>query len=269
MAAPSAPSKPLADLSNRIQALSNAAPITPVPADGASKLHDSEYSVQLTLADQSEAAISNSPLYSVKSFEELGLAPELLKGIYAMHFTRPSKIQERALPLLLQDPPRNMIGQSQSGTGKTAAFVLTMLSRIDFSVNAPQAIALAPSRELVRQIMDAAKEMGKFTPVKTLLAVPNAPGTKRSDGPTDAQLIIGTPGKILDLIRNNVISPDKIQVFVLDEADKMLDAQGLGDQSVRVKNAMPKACQLVLFSATFPNHGTPALLCMCVTAGRA
>lgn len=98
--------------------------------------------------------------------------------------------------------------------------------------------------------------MGKFTPVKTLLAVPDAPGTKRSDGPTQAQLIIGTPGKILDLIRNKVLNSTKIKVFVLDEADKMLDTQGLGDQSVRVKNDMPKTCQLVLFSATFPDHGT-------------
>ena len=89
-------------------------------------LHESKYDVQVTLADQQ--ADPNSPLYSVKSFDDLGLHEDLLKGIYAMKYTKPSKIQERALPLLLQNPPRNMIGQSQSGTGKTAAFVLTMLS---------------------------------------------------------------------------------------------------------------------------------------------
>lgn len=95
----------------------------------------------VTLADQQ--ADPNSPLYSVKTFEELGLHENLLKGIYGMKYQKPSKIQERALPLLLQNPARNMIGQSQSGTGKTAAFVLTMLSRVDLSVQKPQAVALA------------------------------------------------------------------------------------------------------------------------------
>lgn len=111
----------------------------------ASQLLESTYDVTVTLADQQ--ADPDSPLYSVKSFDQLGLTEELLKGIYAMKYQKPSKIQERALPLLLQNPPKNMIGQSQSGTGKTAAFVLTMLSRVDFSINAPQAIALA--REFV------------------------------------------------------------------------------------------------------------------------
>lgn len=114
------------------------------PPQSDSTLVESSHDVKVTLADQQ--ADPNSPLFSVKSFEQLGLAPELLKGIYSMKYQKPSKIQERALPLLLQNPPRNMIGQSQSGTGKTAAFVLTMLSRVDFAVHKPQAIALA--REL-------------------------------------------------------------------------------------------------------------------------
>ena len=77
----------------------------------------------------------NCPLYSVKSFEELNLQPNLLKGVYAMGFNAPSKIQETALPTLLADPPQNMIAQSQSGTGKTAAFVLAMLSRVNTNLN--------------------------------------------------------------------------------------------------------------------------------------
>ncbi|KAG9043560.1 RNA helicase required for poly(A+) mRNA export, partial [Tulasnella sp. UAMH 9824] len=96
-----------------------------------SDLIASTHEVVVTLADQQ--ADPNSPLYSIKSFEDLGLHADLLKGLYSMGFQKPSKIQERALPLLLQNPPKNMIGQSQSGTGKTAAFTLAMLSRIDFS----------------------------------------------------------------------------------------------------------------------------------------
>ncbi|XP_035697800.1 ATP-dependent RNA helicase DDX19B-like [Branchiostoma floridae] len=89
----------------------------------------------------------NSPLYSVKSFEELNLPPDLLMGVYHMGFNAPSKIQETALPMLLADDKTNMIAQSQSGTGKTAAFVLTMLSRIDTKKPYPQALCLAPTME--------------------------------------------------------------------------------------------------------------------------
>ena len=92
-----------------------------------------------------------SPLYSVKSFEALNLKPQLLKGVYGMGFSAPSKIQETALPTLLADPPQNMIAQSQSGTGKTAAFVLAMLSRVDTSKSYPQILCLSPTYELALQ----------------------------------------------------------------------------------------------------------------------
>ena len=105
-----------------------------------------------------------SPLYSVKTFEELSLRPELLQGIYAMGFNRPSKIQETALPLLLRNPPENMIAQSQSGTGKTAAFVLTMLTRIRSDLLFPQCLCLSPTYELALQTGKVVEEMGKFLP---------------------------------------------------------------------------------------------------------
>ncbi|KAF8666731.1 DEAD/DEAH box helicase [Rhizoctonia solani] len=214
--------------------------------NSATNLLKSTYEVTVTLADQQ--ADPNSPLYSIKKFEDLGLHENLLKGIYSMKFQRPSKIQERALPLLLQNPPRNMIGQSQSGTGKTAAFVLTMLSRVDESNPAPQAICLAPSRELARQIMSVVTSMGQFTKVTTGYAIKDSP----RDAQVQAQIIIGTPGTMADMIRKKAINITGVKVFVLDEADNMLDQQGLGDQTLRVKNAMPKTCQIVLFSATFP-----------------
>lgn len=206
----------------------------------------SEYEVKVKLADLQ--LDPNSPLYSVKSFEELGLAPELLKGLYAMKFQKPSKIQERALPLLLNNPPRNMIAQSQSGTGKTAAFSLTMLSRVDLSVNQTQAICLAPSRELARQTLEVIQEMGKFTKITTQLIVPDS---YEKNKPISAQVIVGTPGTVLDLMRRKMIQLGNVKVFVLDEADNMLDKQGLGDQCIRVKKFLPKNAQLVLFSATF------------------
>ncbi|KAH8548844.1 ATP-dependent RNA helicase DBP5 [Umbelopsis sp. PMI_123] len=215
--------------------------------DNISNLVESSHVVQVKLADLQ--ANPDSPLYSAKSFDQLGLKPELLKGLYNMKFTRPSKIQERALPLLLANPPRNMIGQSQSGTGKTAAFVLTMLSRIDPSIKAPQAICLAPTRELVRQILDVATQMGKFTNISMAVAVKD---TYKRNMKMDAQLIVGTPGTTMDLTQRRQLDSRHVRIFVLDEADNMLDQNGLGDHSIRVKNMMPKDCQVVLFSATFP-----------------
>ncbi|KAJ1964040.1 RNA helicase required for poly(A+) mRNA export [Dipsacomyces acuminosporus] len=214
----------------------------------ATNLDDSsEREVEVRLADLQ--ADPNSPLYSAKTFEELGLHENLLKGIYDMKFTKPSKIQERALPLLLASPARNMIGQSQSGTGKTAAFVLTMLSRVDYAIKQPQALCLAPSRELARQIMDVVQQMGKYTPMKAVFAIKDSIEKGKT---IDAQIVVGTPGTVTDMIRKRILPLSAMKLYVLDEADNMLDQQGLGDQSIRIKNKMPKSCQIVLFSATFP-----------------
>jgi ATP-dependent RNA helicase DDX19/DBP5 len=97
-----------------------------------SRLAENEATIEI------ERKNPDSPLYSVKRFEDLNLKPELLKGLYSMGFTKPSKIQETALPALLNDPPQNIIAQSQSGTGKTAAFVLSMISRVDTNLQYPQ-----------------------------------------------------------------------------------------------------------------------------------
>ncbi|KAG7553568.1 hypothetical protein FFLO_03000 [Filobasidium floriforme] len=215
----------------------------------ASKLLQSSYDVKVTLRDQQ--ADPNSPLFSIKSFEDLGLHPQLLKGLYAMKFQKPSKIQEKALPLLLANPPSNMIAQSQSGTGKTAAFSLTMLSRIAYGQELPQAICLAPSRELARQIEIVIQSMGKFLPLQTFLAVKD--GWDRNTKVT-AQVIVGTPGTVMDMIGKRVLDVKGIKVLVLDEADDMLDIQGLGDHTLRIKKMIPPAAQTLLFSATFPDR---------------
>ena len=151
-----------------------------------------------------------------------------------MNFQKPSKIQEKALPLLLLNPPRNLVGQSQSGTGKTAAFVLNILSRIDLSKpEAPQALVLAPTRELARQIMSVVQTMGAYLPgLKVAYAIPQSieRGSK-----VNASVVVGTPGTVMDLMRRKQLAAADIKVFVLDEADNMLDQQGLGEQCARVR----------------------------------
>ncbi|GAB7353745.1 hypothetical protein MBLNU459_g4139t1 [Dothideomycetes sp. NU459] len=224
--------------------------------DGASQaqmggeLLEPEFDVNVKLSDMQQDP--NNPLFSIKEFSDLNLAEPLQKGIAALSFHKPSKIQERALPLLLANPPHNLIGQSQSGTGKTAAFVLNLLSRVDPHVNEPQALVLAPSRELARQILGVVQVMGQFMDgLETYQAVPDP----ASRGKTiNQQVVVGTPGTVMDLIRRRQLNARSIKVLVLDEADNMLDQQGLGDQCKRVKGLLPSTVQTVLFSATFPDQ---------------
>uniref|UniRef100_A0A8C5MW19 RNA helicase n=1 Tax=Leptobrachium leishanense TaxID=445787 RepID=A0A8C5MW19_9ANUR len=192
-----------------------------------------------------------SPLYSVKTFEELHLKPELLKGIYSMGFNRPSKIQETALPMMLAYPPQNLIAQSQSGTGKTAAFVLAMLSRVSPNKKYPQCICLSPTFELALQTGEVIEQMGKYCEGITVAYAVRGNRPAR-DCVIESQIIIGTPGTVMDwCFKRRLIDLLNICVFVLDEADVMIELQGHCDHSVRVKRAIPKTCQMLLFSATF------------------
>uniref|UniRef100_A0A672NQ33 RNA helicase n=1 Tax=Sinocyclocheilus grahami TaxID=75366 RepID=A0A672NQ33_SINGR len=162
----------------------------------------------------------NSPLYSVKTFEELRL-------------------------------PQNLIAQSQSGTGKTAAFVLAMLSHVDPSLKWPQCLCISPTYELALQTGKVIEQMGKFySEVKLAYAVR---GHKMDRGvKIKEQIVIGTPGTVLDwCVKLKLIDPKKIKVFVLDEADVMIATQGHQDQSIRIQRMLPKGCQMLLFSATF------------------
>ncbi|XP_049769936.1 DEAD-box helicase Dbp80-like [Schistocerca cancellata] len=193
----------------------------------------------------------SSPLFSIKSFEALHLKPNLLKGVYAMGFNAPSRIQEAALPILLAEPPQNMIAQSQSGTGKTAAFVLAMLSRVDPSKNYPQVLCLSPTYELAIQTGEVAVKMAQYCPeIKLRYAVRGEEvprGTKITE-----HIIIGTPGKVLDWgVKFKFFDLGLISVFVLDEADIMIATQGHQDQSFRIHKMLKRSCQMMFFSATY------------------
>ncbi|XP_001965819.3 DEAD-box helicase Dbp80 isoform X2 [Drosophila ananassae] len=193
----------------------------------------------------------NSPLHSVKTFEALHLKPELLKGIYAMGFNTPSKIQETALPTLLADPPQNMIAQSQSGTGKTAAFVLAMLSRVNVNLNHPQVLCLSPTYELAIQTGEVAARMGQFCPEIKLRFAVRGEEVDRNKRISE-HILIGTPGKMLDWgLKFRLFDMKKITVFVLDEADVMIATQGHHDQCIRIHKMLSAQCQMLFFSATY------------------
>ncbi|KAF1791551.1 P-loop containing nucleoside triphosphate hydrolase [Phytophthora cactorum] len=201
-------------------------------------LDDEDYKAELEVLQNDP----NSNLYSAVTFEELNLPEALLKGVYNMKFAKPSKIQSVALPLILADPPENLIGQAQSGSGKTATFALGMLYRVDVNLKAPQAVCVGPTRELVRQIMAVVNAMGKFIGVDTFLAIP---GNDLARGETlKAQVIVGTPGKVEGMIKKKQLDTRDVKIFVLDEADVM--------RSVSIKRLIRnRACQYLLFSATY------------------
>ncbi|KAJ6658683.1 hypothetical protein lerEdw1_019843 [Lerista edwardsae] len=217
-----------------------------------------------------------SPLFSVRTFEELHLKKELLQGVYAMGFNRPSKIQETALPMMLADPPQNLIAQSQSGTGKTAAFVLAMLSRVNPEDRSPQCLCLAPTYELAMQTGQVVELMGRFcVNIGVMYAVRGNRDSAECVGygfdhiseinlfshaclpvprgtVIDKQIVIGTPGTVLDwCFKLKLLDLKSLRVFVLDEADVMIDKQNFSDQCVRIQRTLPPGCQMLLFSATF------------------
>ena len=177
-----------------------------------------------------------------------------MKALSVSGFRKPSKIQERALPLLLKNPPQNLIGQSQSGTGKTAAFMLNILARIDVSSNKPQALVLAPTRELARQIAGVAEIMGVFLKEKGLKVAEAVPDPSKRGQAIEGQVVVGTPGTVMDVLKRRLLDGRNIKVLTIDEADNMLDLQGMGDQCKRVKGLLNTSTQIVLFSATFPQQ---------------
>lgn len=167
-----------------------------------------------------------SPFYSCKKFEELHLPSEILKGIYEMNFQKPSKIQETILPIIMAQPYVNAIAQSQSGTGKTAAFLIASLRRIDPTVHKPQVLIISPTLELALQIADVARQMAKFSIIKIRNIVR---GESKPNRPIEDHILVGTPGKLTDWILRgkSVLDINEINMFILDEADVMIDIQGI------------------------------------------
>jgi ATP-dependent RNA helicase RhlE len=188
-------------------------------------------------------------------FTDLALAEPLLRALQAKNYTQPSPIQAQAIPYLLQG--RDLIGVAQTGTGKTAAFALPILHR--FAANPapatprrPRALILAPTRELAAQIDQSFADYGKFlrlTHAVVFGGVSISPQIRALSRGVD--VLIATPGRLMDLERQRHVSLDKVEVFVLDEADRMLDL-GFVHEIKRIIAKLPPRRQSLLFSATMP-----------------
>lgn len=185
-----------------------------------------------------------------ESFDDMGLKEDLLRGIYGFGFEKPSAIQQRAIkPCCMH---RDVIAQAQSGTGKTATFTISILQQLDTSVQDCQALVLAPTRELAQQIQKVVIALGDYMGIQCHACIG---GTNvRADQATlekGTQVIVGTPGRVHDMIQRRSLRTNAIKMFVLDEADEML-SRGFKDQIYDVFKFMPPDIQVVLLSATMP-----------------
>merc|ERR1712137_184998 len=186
------------------------------------------------------------------SFDEMDLKEKLLRGIYAYGFERPSAIQARAiLPCITG---HDVIAQAQSGTGKTATFSVSLLQQIDTTMNECQALVLAPTRELAHQIQKVVLSLGDYMEVQCHACIG---GTNVRDDlrklEQGVHVVVGTPGRVFDMINRRALRTDKIRIFVLDEADEML-SRGFKDQIYDVFKNLPPQVQVNLLSATMPDE---------------
>ncbi|MCH2556802.1 MAG: DEAD/DEAH box helicase [Alcanivorax sp.] len=185
------------------------------------------------------------------SFDTLGLPESLLGAIARLGFETPSPIQERSIPALLEG--RDLLGQAQTGTGKTAAFGLPLLARLDPQLKAPQMLVLAPTRELALQVAEALETFAYGLPGITVTPIYGGGGYRDQLRAlkSGSQVIVGTPGRVMDHMERGSLRLDQLRALVLDEADEML-RMGFIDDVRWVLERTPAACQLALFSATMP-----------------
>ena len=183
------------------------------------------------------------------SFESLGLAPELLRAVKARGYTKPTPIQLQAIPVALEG--RDVVGSAQTGTGKTAAFMLPIIQRLQGGTNGrPRALVLAPTRELAEQVTEAANAYGRFAGIKAAAVyggVAMEPQTRALKGGAD--IVVATPGRLLDHMGRGHVDTSGLEVLVLDEADRMLD-MGFAPDVYRILDSLPSNRQTLFFSAT-------------------
>jgi ATP-dependent RNA helicase DeaD len=190
----------------------------------------------------------------MKTFEQLGVAPEILKAIQELGFEQPMPVQEEVIPLLLAQT-RDIIALAQTGTGKTAAFGLPIIQKIDAKQRAPQALILCPTRELCLQLSADLNDYSKYINDVKVLPVY---GGSSIDSQIRAlkrgvQVIVATPGRLIDLLNRRVMSLDLVHTVVLDEADEMLN-MGFTESIDDILSRVPKDRSMLLFSATMPNE---------------
>jgi ATP-dependent RNA helicase DeaD len=186
----------------------------------------------------------------VTTFADLGLSPQTLEALHDVGYEKPSPIQEQAIPPMLEG--RDVIGQAQTGSGKTAAFGLPMLEQVDPSVSEVQGLVLTPTRELCIQVTQAIRAYGQRKGVDVVATFGGAPiRSQQAQLNAGGHIVVGTVGRVLDLIQRASLILTECRFVVLDEADEMLDLGFLEDVE-RILSLTPNSRQTALFSATMP-----------------
>ncbi len=183
------------------------------------------------------------------SFAPYDLLPGSLKALERMQISTPTPIQTATIPLLLEG--RDVLGQAKTGSGKTLAFCLPMMEFLDPQNNWVQALILAPTRELAAQVAGIVDELGQADGIKTVQVFGGRSITAQVSQLKGAHIVVGAPGRVLDLAKRGSLKLDRVELLVLDEADEMLD-RGFAPDVERIIALLPKQRQTALFSATMP-----------------
>ena len=196
----------------------------------------------------------DSSQYEIKSWDDLEISPEILRGIYAYGFENPSPIQCKSITPILKG--KDIIAQAQSGTGKTAAFTIGSLSKIDLNSNVVQVVVLSPTRELSCQTCNVITNIGSM--MKGLRVLNLVGGSSIDEDAAilknnPPHIITGCPGRVYDMMRRNYISYKSVKLVVLDEADEMLSS-GFKEQVYNIFQNFNNDIQVALFSATLPDY---------------
>ena len=195
---------------------------------------------------------NNITIDEISSWEELDMKTELLRGVYSNGFEQPSQIQKKAIRPIFNK--RDVIAQAQSGTGKTACFVIGTLQLIDTSTKNTQAILLSPTRELAIQTKDVLDKLGivmKDLRSRLLVGGSSVEDDIRSIRDNIPHVLVGCPGRVYDMLNRRAIIPYSIRMLIMDEADEMLSS-GFKEQIYDIFRFMPREIQVGLFSATLP-----------------
>ncbi len=190
--------------------------------------------------------------FHTEKWEDFDIKPELLRGIYNMGFEKPSPIQQKAIKPIIMN--RDIIGQAQSGSGKTGTFSIGVLQQIDIFLKEPQAILLAPTHELANQIANVIKTIGNTMNglvVQLLIGGTSIYEDINSLNKNPPHVVVGCPGRVFDTIKRQQLTMNHIRIFVLDEADEILSA-GFKDQIYNIFQYLPVSVQVAIFSATMP-----------------
>ena len=200
--------------------------------------------------DDSQEINENSEIEIYETFDSMDLNDNLLRGIYAYGFEKPSHIQSKAIKQIILG--KDIIGQSQSGTGKTGTFLIGALQKIKLDLKKTQVLILTPNRELATQIYTVMNNLNTYLKVTNALIIG---GTKVENNfrilDSNPQIIIGTPGRVFDMIKRYALKTNNIGAFIMDEADEML-SRGFKSQIYEIFQYIPKQSQICLFSATMP-----------------